>query len=72
MFENTKIQFKTLAMGANITCLQNMSILVSQLCSGVGRGDPFAIYVLDDFRNTFWQNTYLGYFFTNMDRKRSS
>jgi hypothetical protein len=33
----------TPAMGANITWLQNMSSLVSQLCSRVARGDNLAI-----------------------------
>jgi hypothetical protein len=43
MFEDKKIQFTFPAMGANITWLQNVSSLVSQLCSGVAGGDTVAI-----------------------------
>jgi hypothetical protein len=39
-----------------------MSLLVSQPCKGVARGDPLAIIILDDLRNKFWQNTYLRHF----------
>jgi hypothetical protein len=35
MFEDKKIQFTAVVMGANIMWLQNMSSLVSQLCSTV-------------------------------------
>jgi hypothetical protein len=35
-------------MGANITLLQKMSSLVSQLCSRVARGDPLAILMFDN------------------------
>jgi hypothetical protein len=43
MFEDKKIEFTTPAMVANITWLQHMSSLVSQLCSNVVRGDPVII-----------------------------
>jgi hypothetical protein len=35
MFEDKKIQFTAVVMGANVTRLQNVSSRVSQLCSRV-------------------------------------
>jgi hypothetical protein len=49
-------------MGDNITWLQNVSWLVSQLCSRVAGGNTLAILVLDDLCNKFWQNMYLRHF----------
>jgi hypothetical protein len=46
-------------MGANITWLQSVSSLVSQLCSRVARADTCNSFVLDDLCNKFCQNTYL-------------
>jgi hypothetical protein len=43
IFEDKKIYFTTAVIGANVTWLQNMCSLFSQLCSRVAHGDSLAI-----------------------------
>jgi hypothetical protein len=53
MFEEKKIYFTTPVMEANITWLQNMNSLVSQLYCRVASGDAVVIRALDDYVKLF-------------------